>query len=107
MKTSEKYGIYIQTAQGFQCRKPSLFSNLIIYDPDNGKPICKKIKMYTCPTLSKPQRVRKERLSYNWRLCAAMTNHSVFILRRLGNAKGSEIRALIVNLFPKYISYII
>lgn len=91
-----------------------------IFHPNNNKAVLKDIRMHGCPTWNSPE-PKKKRPSYNWKIAAATTPHSVFILRRLSNTYETDcqtacqatsktpfqIVALIENLFPQHISFII
>lgn len=79
-------------------------ANLVFIDPDTGKRVFKKVKMYSCPTTKSVVKKGYPR-SYDWKIVAGVTTHSVLILKRVFN--GFIIKALIENLFPEYILYII
>lgn len=86
-------------------KKPSMLGDLFFLNADTGVQVSRKVQMYGCPTQHMPEPVNRKRPLYHWRIAAATTTHSVFILKR--SYYGYRIEALIENLFPEYILYII
>lgn len=105
---------YFETKDFYTCtvedlqrtfKKASMLGDLFLLNPDIGVKVSRKVQMYGCPTRRMPEPVNGKKPSYHWRIAAATTTHSMFILKR--SYYGFRIEALIENLFPKYILYII
>lgn len=137
MKTFENDKLFAVAPEDMINRRAKNFKvhHLCFFHPDTNKAVLKDVNMYSCPTWN-PKIVRKPnislRFSYVWQIAAATTFHSVFILKfnnRLTEIfkKSSEmplkcasrtlcqavcssiflIEALVENLEPEFISYII
>lgn len=102
-------------------------SHLRVTHPYTKKAVLMDVRMYGCPTRKLPNSKKiRIQYSYNWRLAAATTSDSLFILSATVVKAGElecqtagqtvcqatsktayQIVALVKNLYPKFISFLI
>lgn len=105
----EEKGFYSYTIEEmcYTNRTPAALSDLIFHDPSTGVKVSKMMYMYGCPTRIMQEPEKGAKPLYIWRIAAATSTHSVFILKRVNFKNKFTLEAFIENLFPEYILYIV
>lgn len=127
MKTLENDKLYIYTPEDMKQKRDIQLTDchLRFFNPDTNQLVSKDINVYSCRTSHQPVLGRLNYTSYDYKIAAGTTPDSVFILKRvhlrhkvkchnasqngcqITSKRDCEILAVIKNVYPQHILYII